>query len=180
MNSDAEMNEARLLARLRSLPREREPAIDLWPRIKARLNPSEPGSPWWAQAVAAMLVAALGLAVLRIGGEQAPPAAGDAGWPMAWQVGATGAELEYSGALRDMRGLEVARTPAAVRNEYVASLLLVEEASRQVRAAIERNPEAGYLTEMLATLHRRHLGVLRDMALSSLSSDSALDIDRRA
>lgn len=183
MSNSVESSEQRLLARLRALPRKRAPTVDLWPSIQARLGRGERHSPWWSQAVAAALVAGLGLAVMRIGGQHGP-SAGERHVPVAWQINATGAELEYSGILRDMRGLgltDTARVSAGAGADFVASLQLVDEASRQVRAAIDKNPDASYLTGMLATLHRKRLGVLRDLALSSLERDQAPeDIDRRA
>lgn len=171
------LSERELLARLRGLPREREPRVDLWPGIEARIAPVRFHR--WAQAAAAMLVAALGLAVMRLGIERVPDRT-----PMAvsWQVGATGAELEYSGALRDMRGLDfvaTARMPTSDRTEVVNNLELVDEATRQVRAALMKSPDSGYLTAMLASLHRTRLGVLRDLALSSEPAE-ADDADGRA
>ncbi len=175
--TDEDLSERRLLERLRALPRERVPEVDLWPSLQARLNRGERRSLWWSQAVAAALVAGVGLAIMRIGGEQGPAASAIGGHgPVGWQMTAAGTELEYSGVLRDMRGLgltETMRLPAGAQADFHASLALVDEASRQVRAAIEKNPDANYLTNMLASLHRKRLGVLRDMALSSLERDQA-------
>lgn len=169
-----ELSEMKLLARLRALPRERTPAVDLWPGIQARLTPAR--RDWWAQAAAAVLVAALGLAVVRIGPERSTPDGAPA--PAPWQVSATGADLEYSGVLRDMRRLDfvdAAAVPAVDRAEVASNLELVDEATRQVRAAIAKSPDSSYLTAMLASLHRTRLGVLRDLALSSQVNEAAED-----
>ncbi len=173
-----ELSERELLERLRALPRERTPAVDLWPGIQARLTPAR--RDWWAQAAAAVLVAALGLAVVRIGPERSAPDHTPALAP--WQVSATGADLEYSGVLRDMRRLDfidIASVTAGERAEVASSLALVDEAARQVRAALAKSPDSGYLNAMLASLHRTRLGVLRDLALSS-QDEAANDIDGRA
>ena len=175
------IGEEQLLARLRSLPRERSLAVDLWPLIEARLGQPGRSVSWLPQAAAALLVAALGLAVVRIGGDPAGSQEPRRP-PVAWQVSAAGAEREYSGALQDMRGLEfldASGIAAAARDEVAFDLRVVREATRQVRAAMEKNPDAAYLTGMLATLHRRQLGVLRNLALSTLSEASE-DVNRRA
>lgn len=151
--------------RLQRLPRERQPAQDLWPAIAARLDP--PARRWTLPRVAAaagvFLVAAV---ALRLGSQ--PPVTASGGGNLA--VLSASVELEYSGALRDLRQTISALDQVSgdgLMQSYRDSLAVVHQATEQVRAALKDDPDSRLLNDMLADLQKKQLGVLREMALSA-------------
>lgn len=150
--------------RLANLPREMAPVRDLWPGIEARLE--APRRRWTlpraAAAAGVFLVAAI---ALRIGSESPMPDV--AGGNL--QVLSASAELEYSGALRDLRDsvghLDAGSQPGAL-GDYQLSLQVVVDATRQVRAALDQDPDSRLLNAMLADLQKKQLSVLREIALT--------------
>ena len=160
------ISEQHLLQRLAALPRERDPGEDLWPGIASRLDRTvarPAGAAWrWPQAVAVALVAALGLSILRLSGVSEMPVLSD---PLS--DSATAVDLELSASLRDLIGIEGAgpELTEEMGEAVRLDLLVIQQATEQVKAALENDPESSFLTGMLADLQRKELSVLRELVL---------------
>ncbi|MDJ0656651.1 MAG: hypothetical protein QNJ40_21000 [Xanthomonadales bacterium] len=164
------ISEQQLLQRLAALPRERDPGKDLWPAISARLErrqeqvAADTGSWRWPQAVAVALVAALGLSVLQLTGVSEMPGA-EPGSPL--NDSATAVNLELSAPLRGLKGMEGADSELTgeMGDAVRMDLLVIQQATEQVKAALENDPESSFLAGMLADLQRKELSVLRELVL---------------
>ena len=177
----------RLLDQAAALPREIEPRRDLWPAIAARLEgeagESEvPGRAAlsWRSPVALAAAAAVLLAVAtlvtqggRVGtgvhGEPAataaqPAAAGDTAHVQQAESDYLRATGQLMDALNTRRGSLSPETLRAVDE----NLKTIDDALRQVRAALEKDPGNRQLTQMLASTHQKKLDLLlRLLRLSS-------------
>lgn len=157
--------------RLSRLPREMTPEQDLWPAIEARIG--APSGRWSLPRVAAAAAVFFMAAVaLRLGSENPAPDGFDGNL----QVLSASAELEYSGALRDLRdsiGQLDGDAQNGLLNDYQQSLRVVHDATRQVRAALAQDPDSRLLNGMLADLQKKQLSVLRDIALTQSSEEGS-------
>lgn len=210
MNSEPEMDEKldpRLLARLEGLPRELAPSRDLWPGIAARLGPPAmakapgrvPGAvpatrvhasrPFWRQAAAALLSAAIGAAATWVALGGGRPAAGPAGSGPAGAIGAPDAGVmpaAYSGnpAADDYRLIEADYLRAkealwvsvyARRDRFSPSTIqaveknfaIIDQAIFDLRQALAEDPGNRRLEGELYRNHRRGLDLLRRLADST-------------
>ena len=206
MNSEPEMDEKldpRLLARLEGLPREVAPGRDLWPGIAARLGPSAPAAdlparrparmpapvyaprPFWRQAAAALVSAAIGAGATWVaigGGRPGDPGsgAGGAGSPAGGVVPAAYAETPAS----DYRLVEADYLRAkealwisvyARRDQFSPSTLqaveknfaIIDQAIFDLRQALAEDPGNRRLEGELYRNHRRGLDLLRRLADST-------------
>lgn len=163
----------------------RGPSRDLWKDIESRLDEAEVppiGAPGpavqpasrrfgWRELLAASIVmAAIGggsvwLAVSRGGTEVetavAPPRATEPN-----EVGsAVGfAEQEYDSAVRDLEQMLAAgrdRLDSATVRTIEQSLVRIDSAIAEARAAIQRDPSSSYLNRQIAANMRRKLNLLR-------------------
>lgn len=127
---------------LERLPRRRSPERDLWPGIEARLAPRRRAShyPLLQFALAASLVAGLA-AVMALGLRDA--ALAPAGTAAATAVPAAG----NGPALR----AQTFDSEAIVQ----ANLSLVEQAERQLRQALQQDPESTTLRSLLRSAEQR-------------------------
>lgn len=176
----------RLLTAAGELPRGIEPPRDLWPGIAERLDEraapvrtSRPDlwrAPWWQQVAAAVVFTLLGAGVASWLGD----AASDTGPPVPTAtleapVGEVAvaaadpfvlAEVEY---LRARESLWLAATSRGSelppeRLEVVArNLTVIDDALRQIRAAIERHPDDRRLYQLALAKHRQGLDLLWDL-----------------
>lgn len=158
MHEDDNRLDAGLRLQLRGMRREVPPATDLWPAIAARLGEPVAGAaaaprrrgrmniaPW---ALAASLVLSLGIAWRM----QPPPAPASAPLPLVDRE-ADAMTREYRAALRELQAsaaVPVAGSPAQ------PALQELDRSARQIRQAIERDPDATFLLERL-----RHTYTLR-------------------
>lgn len=204
MNSEPEMDEKldpRLAARIESLPRELAPARDLWPGIAARLAPPAPAldspsrqparmpaalyepRPFWRQAAAALLSAAIGAAATwaALGGRPAtePAGPGSAGAatgavPVAYaEVPASDYRLVEADYLRAKEALWI--SVYARRDQFSPSTLqaveknfaIIDQAIFDLRRALAEDPGNHRLEGELYRNHRRGLDLLRRLADST-------------
>jgi hypothetical protein len=167
------------LAQAASLKRDRVPARDLWPAIQARLGedkrvlrflPRRMVLP--AGLAAAAAVAALWFALPRT---QTAPAGVTPG--TLTQVSTNGAtdiaqaEAEYVRATNQLLTVLNARKKNMVPEDAKAldeNLLRIDASLREVREALDKDPQNPKLTRMLASTHQKKLDLL--LRLIRLSS----------
>lgn len=158
------MNETDLRWRLRQLPREMEPARDLWPDIAAAARAqAKPRRRWLSSlAMAASVALALGLA---------------------WRLAPSpDAPISTMAVQPDREGLMLEREATAMTREYQAALLelhdapvpsnlkpglrVLDDSAKQIRAAIAADPDSPVLLQQLRKTYSRRLA-LTQRALTS-------------
>lgn len=143
--------------RLRQLPREIEPARDLWPGIAARLQPpaARRRRPWLAvMSLAACLCLAVGLAVML---RPAPAGGPDLSAELV-QREAEAMTLEYQAALSEMQDAPIP-TPLA------PALATLDESALEIRAALAARPGSAQLLDQLKRTYSRRLALTQRAAL---------------
>jgi anti-sigma factor RsiW len=167
------------LAQAASLKRDRVPSRDLWPAIEERLAerrilgflPRHVALPAGLAAAAAVAVAAMWVA--RPAPQVAPPASG----VIVSEASTSGttdietAEAEYVRATNQL--LQVLndrkrQMPAEDAKALDVNLLKIDASLREVRAALDKDPQNPKLTRMLASTHQKKLDLL--LRLIRLSS----------
>jgi len=141
--------------RLRQLPREMDPPADLWPGIAARLRAPVPRRRrHWPVllAIAACLCLAVGLAVTL----RPAPAAGFESQLV--QREAEAMTREYEAALRE---LGQAPAPEAI----APSLVTLDDSAREIRAALEADPDSVRLLDQLRRTYTRRLALTQRAAM---------------
>lgn len=178
------MTEQELLEELGRLPRERQPQADLWPGVEARIRPMQARSfrripTAIAAAIVGSLVTAFGLSINERMETTAPafvqtlPATG------AGMTYASGVDLEYSGALRDLAGqMQSWQRAGQDGSVLMSNLRVLSEASEELRAAIAEDPQSIYLAQLLASTQKKQLSVMREL-LMQRDSVSSYDTDQR-
>jgi hypothetical protein len=143
-------SDADLRFRLRQLPRELEPARDLWPGIAGRLQPAprrRARSGWFTGlALAASVSAAV------VGWRMAAPANDPAPAPGAvvMQAEADAMTREYQAALAEYRTLDM---PA----DAEPGLEALDRSARDIRTALAASPDSVRLLQMLQRTYTRRL-----------------------
>lgn len=164
--------ERRLEDAVSRLPREREPAADLWPGIEARLGNRR--RRWTVPAsLAAALAAGLALA-LWFGTETPWPGAGKGGAPEIPVADrpAGGAELLNAAALVDRSYRAALLAPRAEprqlndreRQALAAELEALDGAQARIRSALRQQPDGEYLVSLLAQTHALRLDLVNRLA----------------
>lgn len=153
------------------LPREREPAADLWPGIEARLERRR-----WAlpASLAAALAAGLALALWLGTGTRAPDMT--TGGRTAARLAAVHAKSE-SGLIRTaalvdrsyraalLQSLEQPRRlNERERQALAAELEALDGAQARIRAALRQQPDGEYLVSLLAQTHALRLDLVNRLA----------------
>lgn len=173
---------AALLAEAAALPKELEPARDLWPGIAERIRARGgvlrfPGRRAWlgtrgwslaaAAAVLAVVSSAVTTMVVRQGEPVATAPAPGVLRPVAGGTdGLLEAEREYARAtatllqaVAERRG----RLSPATRESVERNLLTIDRALAEIRDALRERPEDGALTQLLTSTHRRKLEMLQQV-----------------
>lgn len=149
------------------LPREREPARDLWPGIEARIGARGRIPPALAAAAA---VAALALAAWLALPER--PAPGPA-LPVAKvpdirptaQESAAGVDRAYRDAVLAVAGdAELDSLPAEARQGVRAELARIDEAQRSIHRALRSDPDSAHLVALLVSTHEQRLNLVQRLA----------------
>lgn len=167
---DDALLDASLRLQLRGLRRDVEPAADLWPGIAGRIaaapRSAQPASsahrghgasrlaPW---ALAASLVLAVGVAWKMQPPPLAPSVAGapDAGMPMLDRQ-ADAMTREYQAALREIE----AATPGGTQaHPEAAALRELDHSAKQIRTALQRDPDARFLLDRLRKTYTQRLAI---------------------
>jgi len=164
------MSEFELRRRLKELPREREPRVDLWPGIAARLGAqpvaapaARPRQPRFVALAAALAVAVIGgwLGLAMRGPDASAPAGRDAsGWPMAQ---ADAMAESYRGAFAASLGGDqrVALARYVASPDVVAAERELDVAQRQLELALRADPESMYLLDLLRQTHAQRARLYR-------------------
>ena len=159
-----------LLAGAAASPPSIEPARDLWPAVRARIDVAAPRAarrlwpvaPTLAAAAAAVLVVGAGAATLRLG-RSAPPAVA-AARPSYARLDAEYAQAaaQLAAAVRGhgARGALAPTTVATVEQ----SLRTLDGALDEARVALARDPHNAALVAMLSATHERKLALLKQAA----------------
>ncbi|GGA68005.1 hypothetical protein GCM10011521_02700 [Arenimonas soli] len=151
------MTDHELRWQLRQLPREADPAHDLWPGIAARLQPpaAKRRRPWLAGlALAACLCLAVGLAVVL------GPVAAPAGDPAAELVQREARALtrEYEAALLELQA-------APLPDDLAPVLATLDASAGQIRDAMAEQPGSARLLDQLKRTYSRRLALTQRAAL---------------
>jgi hypothetical protein len=175
--------DASLRLQLRGLRRDLDPAADLWPGIAARIaaapQPARPAAapgrghgasrfaPW---ALAASLVLTVGVAWKL----QPPSLAPEASVPAASAAAQDATALmlnrqaaamtrEYQAALRELEAATPNRTEARAEQPVLREL---DHSARQIRTALERDPDARFLLDRLRKTYTLRLELTQRADLS--------------
>jgi hypothetical protein len=150
------------------LPRDIQPATDLWPQIEARLDaPSaEPNvatkrSGLWAAAAALVLVATSSLTTLilvRETGGPAPATAGLGPEPAVIGVGLRAPELLAISALSD-----------EVRDVVITNLDIVRSARADIEQALQKDPNNIWLHHSWLRAYEQEMDLLNEAAWTTNS-----------
>ena len=159
-------SDASLRMALRGLPREIEPANDLWPGIAARIQAAPAQTsvrkparrPWaWPVAMAASLLVATGLAwQVRPSHPQAVAAAtpAEAAGGSLVQREADSLTLQYQAAMRELDGRPMPAT-------WQPGLQALDQSALEIREALLEHPESRLLLERLRTTYTRRIAISR-------------------
>lgn len=173
----------RLDRALQSLPHGVDPQRDLWPRIEARLERTDPGVPgtarrraWaWQAAAAVLLVAGTALLTATLvqrsrdvnlaqSSSQAPVAAVPAVRAMPAVFGPLhGPSPEYEAARQQLSAMlqqKIARMPPAARQKLEANLAEMQRAAAEINAALDQQPGDPLLEELLLNTYHDELAML--------------------
>jgi anti-sigma factor RsiW len=168
-----------ILAEARELRRERTPSRDLWPEIAREIGAGNlvsgefarpKASRWWMPALAtaaAVLAVATTVAMLREGGMPfaVPGAETATAIPVSrGQVELPDAEQGYARAAAELLAALAERGDSLspeTRDSVDRNLAMIDQALKEIRDALEKEPGNRDLTRMLASTHRKKVDVLR-------------------
>jgi len=163
---------------LRELPREIEPARDLWPEIERRIA----GSPWSAGAGAAgeigrarrtwpvELVAAAAAIIVFVAGwgvaRLSAPGGGEAGTtPVVAGDALPDADAEYEAAAKQLlETLEQGGVAPETATQLRRDLAVLDQAVQGIRSAMDERPSDARLERQLTAEVRRRNRVLQQIA----------------
>ena len=160
--------DASLRLQLRGLRQDLPPAADLWPGIAERIRiadaPAAPARPRKAPNIAPWALAASLVLTVGVAWKMQPPApAADA--PSATAQDATAVMLnrqadamtrEYQAALRELESATPNRTEARAEQPVLREL---DHSARQIRTALERDPDARFLLDRLRKTYTLRLAL---------------------
>ena len=168
-------------AALASLPREVQPARDLWPDIESRLEPRRRRGTWaWQAAAAIALVAVSSLITANLVRRADTPVARTSAPDLPARVtkAAFGPShslnSEYDTARRQLASdLEqrLAGMPPSARQKLEANLAEMHRAAAEINAALARQPGDPLLEELLLNTYQDELGVIA--SVNQLTGTSA-------
>lgn len=167
-----------ILTAAKALPRDRTPPRDLWPGIaqaigadkvlKAEFGAKKPRTFWLPALAAAAVVAAIATAVLMHGGGTpfGTPGSGAAtAVPVAeGHVDLLDAEQGYARAAAELLAALAERRDSLspeTRESVERNLAVIDQALKEIRDALQKEPGNRELTRMLASTHRKKVDVLR-------------------
>jgi anti-sigma factor RsiW len=165
-----------ILAAAQALPRDRTPPRDLWPGIAeaigaqkvvvAEFGPKKPRTFWLPALAAAAVVAAIAAAVAMRGGGTPPgaPGSGTAVTVAEGHVDLLDAEQGYARAADELLAALVERRDSLspeTRESVERNLAVIDQALKEIRDALQKEPGNRELTRMLASTHRKKVDVLR-------------------
>ncbi len=166
----------RLERAVAALPRELEPARDLFPGIRGNIGGRAATRPAWVRwgAVAATLAAgllAIALGLQWVGGPEPSRPTGESALPVAGSIddlAAVQAEYERAVSLL-LASIEERRETLSPETEAVLTrnLAIIDAAIDEIRGALQREPDAGG-EQLLAAMYRQKIELL--WTVSRLSS----------
>jgi hypothetical protein len=167
-----------LKRKLDALPRAIEPPRDLWPGVEARLSAEHEAPSWRGERGGRRLLAAAAVAVVlggslvvgKLGGSRrgedlvaAPARSTSAEAPVPTPPEWTAATEELLRALdASGDGLDPATREVVARN-----LEIIDEAVREIRAALDADPQNAGLQKLLTAEYRRRSALMRRAAGSA-------------
>ena len=170
-----------VVAQAAALPRQQQPARDLWPDVAAEIarrqrfalvaSAARRPSLWWAAGLAAAASVALVLWMVPHdsgrGDEIAGPGPAGRVQPAAAGAGLEGleeAERDYERATAELMAALGARRASLSPETSAAideNLRVIDQALAEIRAALERDPGSARLGRMLASTHQKKIETLR-------------------
>lgn len=194
------MNETKrdpLDAALASLPRDVQPAHDLWPQIRAEmdaapaLGPSAartfPSRTWFQLAAGVLLVLASSLTTFvltrqSVESEQPlvqelQPAPLASAMPASFGPEALGAEyLKARAALGDVFEQRLATLPPATRAKLERNLADLRHAASEISATLAQHPSDPLLQELLLSTYQSELQLLADVNEMTTTRSTRADL----
>jgi hypothetical protein len=178
-----ELPAERIDAALASLPRELQPARDLWPGVESRLEPRGRRGMWAWQAAAALALVAVSSLITAslVRRAEAPvasasaPASRAAVMPAAFGPSySLNAEYDKArGQLAADLEQRLAGMPPSARHKLEANLAEMQRAAAEINAALARQPGDPLLEELLLNTYQDELGVLASVNQLTGTSASA-------
>jgi anti-sigma factor RsiW len=176
-----------ILAEARALRRDKAPSRDLWPEIASEIRAEKVVSAdfgrksaarRWMPALAAAAVVAAVVTVVALRGGGTPfaiPGAGKAtAVPVAGgHVDLLDAEQGYARAADELLAALAERRDSLspeTRASVDRNLAVIDQALKEIREALQKEPGNSELTRMLASTHRKKVDVLRRMVKLSGAS----------
>jgi hypothetical protein len=146
----------------RALPREVEPPRDLWPEIRARIEPRSAARSWWRPtrlALAAAVLLAVGGAVGNALEHQLapPPTPSPAEAAVAFDEDVEKAAKELTDAVEVRRDDLDPQTLAIVDQ----NLEIIDQAIAEIRAALQRDPADGRARDALVAAYNQKVRLLQ-------------------
>lgn len=170
-----------LLARAASLPQSIEPSRDLWAGIESRIRTACPQTapapplrakriPGWAAAAAALFAVVAGSSwflLRRPATDPVPPVRSAVAVPLAEPAGLREIEAGYAPARADLLRLIEERKDLLnpeTRKVVEENIALIDQALRNIRGALEKDPDNRALMDLLRKTYRQEQELLRRTA----------------
>ena len=169
-----------LMAKARQLSADVEPARDLWPEIKASIEPpASTGAPLWqrylAQAAAVVLLigGSSGLTYLAVTDDD--PGVTEAAPQIAMDLTARTASFgdrytlgpgfqDARRGLQDQLDLELSRLSPAARDEITTNMQTIRTAIAEINVALADEPDNVLLQQLLLSSYREELALMRTVS----------------
>lgn len=187
-----------LVSQLQELPQSIEPPAATWPAVRARLEESPQAAPrasrWqWLVLAAAVLVGVVGLTAWQRSAVVPPPspelrAASATQNPTAQQIADALRQPVEVPLPAELAAVDIALKDARAQLEKVLqqqrrslspdtvqiverNLRVMEDATREIRVALSRDPGSSSLRQMLVASHRRQLDMLQQVTRMAASQE---------
>lgn len=169
MSQKQQIDDLELLRQLKSLPNEVQPEHDLWPTIEDRLqvHPSRVNR-WLTGAVAASILVSVGLTVFLVKSQQQISQLQEQS-VVAQSHNLQQVEQQYqlakAGLLTELSKIEAFSSEPS-REALEKQLDLIDAAIKQIKQAMQQEPNNPFLAQMLVNTYQQQLTMLEKLSNS--------------